>query len=134
MAERRENSVLFSLRELRQIEDERVKQEEDAEKAKVEAERVAKEDALRLAREEAERKAREEDDRLRKIQEDKDRQVRDEQNRLEAEKHRTQVEANVKIEEARLRAEAQSAAAHRKPMRLVVGLGAVVFVLLAGGS
>ena len=42
MSDRRENSVLFSLRELRSIEEDRVKQEYDAEKERIEAERRAR--------------------------------------------------------------------------------------------
>ena len=38
MSDRRENSVLFSLRELRTIEEDRVKQEEEGEKARIDAE------------------------------------------------------------------------------------------------
>ena len=134
MAERRENSVQFSLRELRQIEDERVKQEVDAEKARLDAERMAKEDAVRLAREESERKTRDEQERQRKLQEDKERQLREEQNRLEAEKHRAQVEAQTRLEETRVRAEVQAAAAQKKPnLGLVFGLVGAILVL-AGGT
>ena len=57
MSERpRENSVLFSLRELRRIEDDRVKKEQEAARAKAEAERQAKEAADRAARDAEERR------------------------------------------------------------------------------
>ena len=46
MAERRPNSVLFSLKELRRIEDDRVKQEETDEQKRKDAEVRAKEDAV----------------------------------------------------------------------------------------
>src|SRR5205085_1495635 len=82
----RDNSVLFSLKELRQIEEERVKQEEDAERARLEAERRAKDEAERLARDEAERKVRDEQDRVSRAQAERERQIREEQMRLEAEK------------------------------------------------
>ena len=54
-----ENSVLFSLCELRRIEDDRVKKEQEAARAKAEAERQAKEAADRATREAEERRARE---------------------------------------------------------------------------
>src|SRR2546423_1901803 len=60
MAEqRRENSLLVSLRELRTIEDDRVKEEEDDVRKKAEAEARAREDTIRRAKEEEERKERE---------------------------------------------------------------------------
>ena len=52
-----ENSVLFSLRELRRIEDDRVKKEQEAARAKAEGERQAKEAADRASREAEERRA-----------------------------------------------------------------------------
>ena len=58
MAERRDNSVLFSLKELRQIEDERIRMEQEAERARIEQDLQAKADAERRAREEEERKIR----------------------------------------------------------------------------
>lgn len=136
MAERRENSVLFSLRELRQIEDERVKQEEDAEKAKQEAAKAAAEAAERAKRDAEEKAKREEEDRLLRIQQEKERQIREEQMRLEAEKHRAQVEAAARLEEARIQAEMHAAAAaakHKTPVGLILGIvGAVV--ALSGGA
>src|SRR5436309_2015720 len=55
MSDRRENSVLFSLKELRRIEDDRVRREQDELTARLEAERAAKEAAER-AKAEAEYK------------------------------------------------------------------------------
>ena len=131
MAEPRENSVLFSLKELRQIEDQRVKQEEEAEQARAEAERKAQEDAVRQAAEAAERKVREEQDRLHRMKEDKERQLREEQMRLEAEKHRVEVDSQRKLEEARLQAAAHATAAAKKsaPLGLILGSGGVLVVL-----
>ena len=62
MAERPENSVLFSLKELRRIEDDRVAQEEDVKQTRAAEEMAAREAAEQAAREEAERKAREAED------------------------------------------------------------------------
>jgi colicin import membrane protein len=59
-AEKRENSVLFSLRELRQIEENRVQEEERAVKSAEEAKRFAAEEAERRRREAEEQRIREE--------------------------------------------------------------------------
>ena len=62
----RENSVLFSLRELRRIEDDRVKKEQEAARApRLRRERQAKEAAERAAREAEERRVRDEAERAR---------------------------------------------------------------------
>ena len=133
MAERRENSVLFSLKELRDIENERVKQEEDTEKARLDAERKAREEGERRAAAEAEAKRREEEDRLRKMQDDKERQLREEQMRLEAEKHRAQVEAASRLEAARIQAEVHAAAVAKKaPVGMIVGIVGAILALAGG--
>ena len=73
MSERpRENSVLFSLRELRRIEDDRVKKEQEAARAKAEAERQAKEAADRATRDAEERRIRDDADRARMAREEED--------------------------------------------------------------
>src|SRR5262249_61848503 len=48
--QQKENSVLFSLSELRRIEEDRIKQEEEAERARVAAEQRARADAERRGR------------------------------------------------------------------------------------
>src|SRR3569623_1883765 len=68
-SEKRENSVLFSLRELRQIEESRVQEEEHAVRSAEEARRLAKEAAERKIREAEEAKIREERDHQRSIEE-----------------------------------------------------------------
>lgn len=134
MAERRDNSLLFSLKELRQIEGDRVKQEEDAEKARIDGEKRALEEAELRSKQEVERKKREEEDRVLRMQSEKERQLREEQLRLEAEKHRAQVEAGAKLEEARIHAEMHVKAAEKKaPLGIIFGsIGGVV--LLAAGA
>jgi hypothetical protein len=133
MAERRENSVLFSLKELREIENSRVQQERDAAQARAEAEVRAREEAERKAREEAERKTREEQDRIAKAQADHEKTLREEQLRLEAEKHRAQVEAQAKLEAARIHAEVQAKALEKKAPKGVI-YGAIGGVVLALGA
>lgn len=65
MAEQKESSVLFSLKELMSIEENRIREEEDAKKRAAEAEVQAKLDAERRAREEEEARLRAEEERRR---------------------------------------------------------------------
>ncbi|MGZ3424301.1 MAG: hypothetical protein ACXVEF_05020 [Polyangiales bacterium] len=65
MAEQKESSVLFSLKELMSIEENRIREEDDAKKRKAEAEVQAKADAERRAREEEEARLRAEEERRR---------------------------------------------------------------------
>ena len=133
MAERRENSVLFSLRELRNIEDERVKGEEEAETARIEAERRAKEEAIRRAKEEEERKIREAEERVMRERQEKERHEREQQTRLQESERRAQIEAAAKLEQARIEAEARARMEAKKfPIGAVVG-GIIGLIVLAGG-
>lgn len=101
MAERKESSVLFSLRELRSIEEERIA-EEDAARRRAEDER-------RRAIEEAERRVREEQEARRQAAEEAERRGRDEIERREREER-------LRVEEAerRARVEAQANLDHRR--------------------
>ena len=65
MAEQKESSVLFSLKELMNLEENRIKEEEDAKKRAADAEVQAKADAERRAREEEEARLRAEEERRR---------------------------------------------------------------------
>jgi multidrug efflux pump subunit AcrA (membrane-fusion protein) len=126
-----ENSVLFSLRELRRIEDDRVKKEQDAAKAKADAERQAREDSERRAREAEEQRARDEQERARLAREAEDQRQRDDQMRLQEAERRARVDGEMRINEERMRLEIQ----HRKkhsPVKAVLGVTGVV-VLIAGG-
>jgi hypothetical protein len=128
MSERRENSVLFSLKELRRIEDDRVKREEDEAKARVEADRVAKEAAARRAREEEDQRRRDEEDRLRRIEHEKDSRVREEQLRLQEAEGRHRVEGELRLQEERMRLEVQSRKGS-SPIKAVVTVAAVLVVV-----
>lgn len=133
MAERRENSVLFSLRELRNIEDERVKQEEAEDRARIDAERKAREEEIRRAKEAEEQKRRDEEDKVRQQQLERERIERDAQLRLQETEKRAQIEAATRLEEARLAAEgAERAAAQKLPVKSIIG-GIVALILVAGG-
>jgi hypothetical protein len=132
MAERRENSVLFSLKELRNIEDGRVKKEKDDAEARLAADRQAKEAAERSARDAEERKRRDEEDRLRRIDEEKENRVREEQMRLQEAERRARVEGEVRLQEQRMHLEAQAKVQHKSPVKAILGVTAVL-VAVAGG-
>jgi colicin import membrane protein len=103
MAEQKESSVLFSLKELMNLEEDRIRQEETARKAKQEAELQARLDAERRQREEEESRIRGEEDRRRA----EEQRVREEQARVEAihaaevEKARLDAENAARLEQMR---------------------------------
>src|SRR5438067_12809974 len=130
MAERRENSVLFSLNELRNIESDRVRGEEDAERARIEAERRAREDEIRRAKEAEEAKRRAEEDRIRRDVEEKERIVREGEMRLKESERRAQIEAAAKLEQARIEAEARARIEGKKFPTCLVVVGLVRVVTL----
>jgi hypothetical protein len=131
MADRRENSVLFSLKELRRIEDDRVRKEQEEVRAHAEAERAAREAAERARRDEAERLRREEEERLRRQEEEKETRHRDDQMRLQEAERRARVEGEMRIQQERMRLEVQARAKH-SPVKAVLSV-ALVLVLLGGG-
>jgi len=126
-----ENSVLFSLRELRRIEDDRVKKEQDAARAKAESERQAKEAADRAAREAEERRIRDEVERTRRAQEDAEERQRQDQLRLKEAESRARVDGEMRIHEERMRLEMQHKKKH-SPVKAVVTVAGVL-VLIGGG-
>jgi colicin import membrane protein len=134
MAERRENSVLFSLNELRNIESDRVRGEEDAERARIEAERRAREDEIRRAKEAEEAKRRAEEDRIRRDIEEKERIVRENELRLKESERRAQIEAAAKLEQARIEAEARARIEGKKFPTTQVVAGVIGLVVLAGAT
>ncbi len=131
MSDRRENSVLFSLKELRKIEDDRVQREQDDLAARREAERAAKEAAERAARELEQRLRREEEDRVRSAEEAKQKRIREEQLRLEEAERRARVEADMQLQQERMRLEVQHRAKN-SPVKAVVGVSLVI-IAIAGG-
>jgi colicin import membrane protein len=94
MAEQKESSVLFSLKELMNLEEDRIRQEESARKAKQDAEVQARLDAERRQREEEEARLRGEEDRRRADEQ----RAREDQARVDAIRH-------AEVEKARLDAE-----------------------------
>lgn len=65
MSEQKESSVLFSLKELMNLEEDRIRQEEDEKKKRVEADAKARDDAERKARDDEASRIKAEDDRRR---------------------------------------------------------------------
>jgi colicin import membrane protein len=131
MAERRENSVLFSLNELRNIEQDRVKSEEDQERARIEAERRAREEEIRRAKEAEEAKVRAELERQRREVEEKERIEREHDLRLKESERRAQIEAAAKLEQARIEAEARARIEGKQfPTGKVVG-GVLALIVMA---
>ena len=134
MAESRENSVLHSLKELRRIEDDRVRLEEEESKRKAEAERAAKVAGEQRAKEEEARKRKEEEDQLRKIETDKVSKAREEQLRLEEAERRARIEGEMKLQEERMRLEVAAKSHHKSPVKAVVTVAAVLVVVGAVGG
>ena len=131
MSERKESSVLFSLRELQTIEEDRLNEERDAAlraeqeaiAAKEAEERAVRdaEEARRAAAEQAEREAREAEER----------RLREEQLRLEESERRARVEAQAALEQQRLAKEMelrQMEAQRKKPAWIIAALGVVILV------
>jgi colicin import membrane protein len=132
MSERpRENSVLFSLRELRRIEDDRVKKEQEAARQKAEAERRAKDEQERLAREAEERRIRDEQERIRLAKEEEEGRQREGHLRLQEAERRARVEGEMRINEERMRLEMHHKKKH-SPVKAVLTVAGIL-VLIGGG-
>ncbi len=135
MAERRPNSVLMSLKELRRIEDDRVKQEERSEMERREREQRAREEAARRAQDEEDRRRQEEAARIRREQEEEQNRIREEQLRLQEAERRARVEAEMKLEQSRIALEIDAAARAKKLPWGTIGtiIGILVFGVAALG-
>ncbi len=133
MSERKESSVLFSLRELQTIEEERVSEEAQSAIRAAEEVRLAKEaeaqsirdaeEARRQAAELAERQAREE----------VERRQREEQLRLEEVERRARVDAQALIEQQRLAKEMELKIMETKRKKPAWIIAAIGVALLVGG-
>jgi cell division protein FtsB len=128
--EKSENSVLFSLRELRDIEQTRVRSEEEQRLHNQEAERRRIEDERR--RVEDERRRREEEERMQFEQ--LERQRREEDLRLQEAERRARIEAETSLEQQRLAHEMElrrHEISKKRPTWLLAVVG--VLVVLGGG-
>lgn len=143
MAEQKESSVLFSLKELMSLEEDRIKQEDDDRKRKEAAEAAAREDAERRQREAEEARLRAEDERRRQ----EDQRQREEQARVEAIRQGEVEKARAEAEnQARLRALGQQQE-HERQIAVIsqdkkkkqltyiaLGIGALLILGGAGGG
>jgi colicin import membrane protein len=133
MAERKENSVLFSLNELRSIEEERQQEAIDS-KRRAEEERIRSQaEAERRTREEADAQRRAAEDAERAIRENAERISRDDRFRLEEAERRARVEAQAQLEQQRLSQEMQIRAMEaqkKRPTGLIAVAGILVFACI----
>jgi colicin import membrane protein len=136
-SDRPENSVLFSLKELRRLEDERVKAEGDARRAQAEAERRAKVEAEQRARDEETRRAREEEERRRRADSEREARQREDRLRVEEAERRARVEGELKLRAQHLLEEQRQRHVHGRSFGRSAGMaaaaGALLFVAAAAG-
>lgn len=129
--EKRENSVLFSLRELRQIEENRVKEEEHAVRSAAEARAAAAQDAERKRREAEETKLRSERDAILQIETARENAERDARMRVESAEAMERQRNQAALEQQRLQHEMElrrAEVAKKRPTWMLVVTG---FALVA---
>jgi colicin import membrane protein len=134
MAERKENSVLFSLNELRSIEEERQQEAVDS-KRRAEEERIrAKQEAERAAREAAESRQRAIEEAERAARDASERASREERIRIEETERRARIDAQSQIEQQRLAQEMQIRAieAQKKRPTGLIAMAVVLVLAVAG--
>jgi hypothetical protein len=133
-----ENSVLFSLQELRRFEDERVKAEADARRARAEAEQRAKVEAEQRARDEETRRTREEEERRQRAESEREAREREDRLRVEEAERRARVEGELKLRERQLLEEQRQRQQMQGPRSgrsawMAAAAGAVLVVAVGGG-
>jgi hypothetical protein len=124
-SDRQENSVLVSLKELRRVENERVKTEADARVARAEAERRARAEAEQRARDEEMRRAREEEERRKRAESDREARDREDRLRLEEAERRARVEGEQRLRHTHGRRFGRS-------VWMATAVGAALFVAVGG--
>ena len=137
--EKRENSVLFSLRELRQIEENRVQEEEQAVRSAEEQRVRSREDAERRRREEEEAKARAEHNAKVALEQAREGAEREARMRVESAEAAERARQQAVLEQSRMQQEMdlrRAEVAKKRPtwMLVVTGLAliaAVAFVIFA---
>src|SRR3569623_1432953 len=130
-SEKREISVLFSLRELRQIEESRVQEEEHAVHNTKEERRLAKEAAERKIREAEEAKIREERDHQRSIEEARVAAEREARMRVEAGEAAERQRNQAALEQQRLQQEMELRCAEAAKKRPTWMLAVTGFAIVA---
>lgn len=140
MAEQKESSVLFSLKELMNLEEDRIRQEDDEKKKRAEAEVQARAEAEKRAREQEQARLHAEDERRRGEEQRKKeeatrldaiRQAEIEKARVEAEQ-RAKLEAMSKQQAHQLQLSTLQHDEHKKKLQRMVtfgGIGAAVLVI-----
>lgn len=133
--EKRENSVLFSLRELRQIEESRVKEEEHAVRSAEEARAAAAQEAERRRREAEEARGRAEREELLRIETARENAEREARMRIESAEAMERQRNQAALEQQRLQHEMElrrAEVAKKRPtwMLVVTGLALVAAVAL----
>jgi hypothetical protein len=136
-SDRPESSVLFSLKELRRLEDERVQAEADARVAQAEAERRAQAEAEQRARDDETRRAREEEERRRHAESERAARQREDRLRVEEAERRARVEGELELRRQLLLEEQRQRHVHRRRFGRSTGIaavaGALLIVALGGG-
>ncbi len=136
VGKREENSLLVSLKELKGIEQDRVQQEAEDARRREEDARAAREAEIRRAREAEEARVRAAAEAERQRIEDEQRRVRDDALRLEEAERKHRVEAQMKLEEQRLKMEIEANAIHgakKKPVALIAASVVLVFAVVGLG-
>jgi len=136
-SDRAESSVLVSLKELRRIEDERVKAEADARTAQAEAQRRAKAEAEQRARDEETRRVREEEERRQRAESERAARQREDRLRLEEAERRARVDGELKLREQQLveKQRQRHLQGHRfgRSAWMAAAAGATLFLAAGGG-
>lgn len=132
MSRQNENSVLVSLRELRNIEDDRLRTEAAEVEQRKAAEARARQEAERIAQEAAEARVREAAAAERAVEEARRREADAEKLRLLEAERRARIQAEAQIEMERLRLQAEGVAAQPSSARKVVyALGGMTMAIVA---
>jgi colicin import membrane protein len=143
MAEQKESSVLFSLKELMNLEEDRIQQEEAEKQRQLQAQEQARMDAERRAREAEEARVRAEEERRRM----EEQRAREEQARLEAmrqgevERARLEAENAARMEAMRRQQDHErqlvaikEGSGKKKIMGIAIAIGVLLFVGSIGGG
>jgi hypothetical protein len=131
-SDRPENSVLFSLKELRRLEDERVKAEADARRAQAEAERRAKGEAEQRARDEQTRRVREEEEQRRRAESEREARQREDRLRVEEAERRARIEGELRLLEEQRQRHVQGRRVGRSA-GMAAAVAALLVVAVGGG-
>jgi len=127
MGERKEDSVLLALSELKKIQEDRRQEEEDEERRKQDDLRLAREAEVKKAQDEEERKKREAEEKIRREAEEKARLEREERIHIAAQAERGRAEAEVKARHEMDLHQATLEAKHKKVPWVPIGIvGAIV--------